>query len=111
MNKLIIYVFSGVLLPASAQTADPTAPEAQLTAIEQPQQAAGLPVLGLIRSQGKQFLAVLDGELVRTGQQHRGYLVRQIRATDVTLQRGHEQWQLSLFPQSKQAGLPQTGHK
>ncbi len=110
MNKLIIYVFSSLLLPAQAQTTDPTAPEAALQPLAQPSQADGLPVLGLIRSQGQQYLAVLDGQLVRSGQQHRGYLVTQIRATTVTVQRGHEQWQLSLFPQNKKAGLPQTGH-
>lgn len=110
MNKLIIYGFSALGLPLMAQTADPTMPEAALSAIVQPRPADGLPVLGLIRSQGKQFLAVLDGELVRAGQQHRGYQVTHIGATDVTLERGHEQWQLSLFPQNKKAGLPQTGH-
>lgn len=110
MNKLIICGFSALVLPLMAQTADPTTPEAAMLAVAAPERAAGLPVLGLIRSQGKQFLAVLDGEIVRAGQQHRGYLVTHIGASDVTLERGHEQWQLSLFPQNKKAGLPQTGH-
>jgi hypothetical protein len=110
VNKLIIYGFSALVLPALAQTADPTTPEVALQASTASQQADSLPVLGLIRSQGTQYLAVLDGELVRTGQLHRGYLVTQIRASDVTVQRGHAQWQLSLFPKKQKTGLQQTGH-
>lgn len=102
-------VFS-VWLAVSAHAADPTAPEQHFSSTTVTPSVTALPVLELIRSQSQQYLAVLDGELVRAGQWHRGYLVTRIRAADVILQRGDEQWQLSLFGQYNQAGLLQTGH-
>lgn len=110
MNKLTICVFSLVVLSGISQAADPTAPEAALQAVTPANVGADLPVLALIRSQGRQYLAILDGELVRAGQQHRGYLVRSITATAVTVQLGNQQWQLSLFQQNNTASLSQTEH-
>lgn len=93
MNKLIICGFSCCC--ALTWAADPTAPDAVLTvpvALESP-----LPQLSLIRMQGQQLLAILDGVAVKAGQQHQGYLVRQINARTVVLERGSQQWTLQLF--------------
>jgi len=85
--------------------ADPTAPDAVLT-VQVPVENS-LPKLGLIRAQGQQFLAILDGVAVKAGQRHQGYLVRQIKARSVLLERGGQQWTLQLFDTAAQVTAEQ----
>lgn len=105
MNKRIICVFSYAVFAAVAAT-DPTAPEAMLSG--EPALQSPLPKLSLIRAQGKQLLAILDGVSVKTGQLHQGYLIKQISPQAVVLQRGGQQWTLQLFspPAKALAGGP-----
>lgn len=99
MNRLIICVFSsGLLLQVQAQ--DPMRPEWP-RAMAEPAAGAETPAvslkLQLVREQGRQKLAVINGQSLKLGEQIQGYRVQQIKADSVVLQRDGEQLVLHLF--------------
>ncbi len=104
MNKLIICGFSLLCClsnPALAST-DPTAPEVEFTApVDQSVAAEQMPKLSLIRQEGKERLAVLDGQLRRVGAMHGQYKVLSIGSGSVVLAQGQRQLTLQLFPPMK----------
>jgi hypothetical protein len=102
VNKLNICGFSlccaGFSLLASAMP-DPTAPDAVLTtASAQTAAATPLPKLSLIRLEGKERLAILDGQARRVGARHGVYQVVAITPGRVVLAQGQRQLTLQLFP-------------
>ncbi len=105
MNKLNICGFSlccaGFSLLATAMP-DPTAPDAVLMpATVQAAEVTPLPKLSLIRLEGKDRLAILDGEARRVGARHGAYQVVSIGPGRVVLAQGQRQWTLQLFPPMK----------
>lgn len=102
MNKLNICGFSllcssALSLPLSA--ADPTAPEAVLSVgTEATAAVQQIPKLSLIRQEGKERLAILDGQPRRVGAMHGSYKVISIGAGRVILAQGQRQLTLQLFP-------------
>ncbi len=103
MNKLNICGFSLLCasicaLPVWAGT-DPTAPDAVLTEAATAAAAVQpLPKLSLIRQEGKERLAILDGQPRRVGAMHGSYKVASIGTGSVTLAQGQRQLTLQLFP-------------
>lgn len=107
MNKLNTCGFSLLFvsicsLPVWA-VADPTAPEAVLSAGSDSGTAGGaaaqqIPKLSLIRQEGKERLAILDGQPRRVGAKHGSYQVIAIGAGRVILAQGQRQLTLQLFP-------------
>lgn len=103
MNKLNIcgfsllasHICSGLVWAA----ADPTAPEADLhVAAVAAAATQQIPKLTLIRQEGKDRLAVLDGQPRRVGSMHGGYKVLSIGSGQVILAQGQRQLTLQLFP-------------
>jgi hypothetical protein len=97
-----IYGFSlavVLLLCATTAKADPTRPEADLTAVVAVPvgETKPLPKLSLIRSQGRQFQALIDGVLVKNGDKVGAYQVQQISAGQVILRQGDQRLLLNLF--------------
>ncbi len=82
---------------------DPTAPEAVLAvagaSVAEAEQTP--PKLSLIRLEGKERLAILDGQARRVGAQHGPYRVEAIRAGEVELSQGQRRLTLYLFPSMK----------
>lgn len=105
MNKPIICGFSLLLSlgqMAGAASTDPTAPEAVFS--DQPAATASveaLPKLSLIRQEGKERLAILDGQPRRVGAMHGAYKVLSIGSGTVVLAQGQRQLTLQLFPPMK----------
>ncbi len=102
MNKLNICGFSLLfvsILSLPLWAADPTAPEAILSAgTEATAAVQQIPKLSLIRLEGKERLAVLDGQPRRVGAMHGSYKVISIGAGRVILAQGQRQLTLQLFP-------------
>lgn len=97
-----IYGFSltvALLLLTATVKADPTRPEADLTAVAAVQsgETKPLPKLSLIRSSGSQFQALIDGVLVKQGDKVGDYQVQHISAGQVMLRQGDKGLQLNLF--------------
>lgn len=97
-----IYGFSltvALLFLAASVQADPTQPEADLTAVAvvQSGETKPLPKLSLIRSSGSQFQALIDGVLVKQGDKVGDYQVQQISAGQVMLRQGDKRLLLNLF--------------
>lgn len=106
MNKLNICGFSllSICIGSSSvwAAADPTAPEAIFAAVATtPAAAEALPKLSLIRLEGKERLAILDGQPRRVGAMHGHYKVVSIGAGRVILAQGQRQLTLQLFPHMK----------
>lgn len=105
MNKPIICGFSLLLASfanLAAASSDPTAPDVVLAA--DPSVTASVqavPKLSLIRQEGKERLAVLDGQQRRVGAIHGQYKVLSIGAGTVILAQGQRQLTLQLFPPMK----------
>ncbi|TXH98118.1 MAG: hypothetical protein E6Q75_02420 [Rheinheimera sp.] len=102
MNKLNICGFSllcSSMLSLPLWAADPTAPEAVLSAgTDAKAEAQQIPKLSLIRQEGKERLAILDGQPRRVGAMHGSYKVISIGAGRVILAQGQRQLTLQLFP-------------
>ncbi len=102
MNKLNICGFSLLfvsILCLPVWAADPTAPEAVLSdSIGVTAEAQQIPKLSLIRQEGKERLAILDGQPRRVGAMHGSYKVLSIGAGRVILAQGQRQLTLQLFP-------------
>jgi len=104
VNKLIICGFSLLCAGLSSLPvmADPTAPEAVLVvATATPVVTPQRPVLSLIRQEGKDRLAILDGQPRRVGATHGSYKVVSIGSGVVVLAQGQRQLTLQLFPPMK----------
>ncbi len=103
MNKLNICGFSLLLVGVCSQqlwaAADPTAPDAVLSSGTAKAVAVQpVPKLTLIRQEGKERLAILDGQPRRVGAKHGSYRVVAIGAGRVVLAQGQRQLTLQLFP-------------
>jgi len=102
VNKLNICGFSllcSSMLSLPLWAADPTAPDAVLsnsTGVKA--EAQQIPKLSLIRLEGKERLAILDGQPRRVGAMHGSYKVVSIGAGRVILAQGQRQLTLQLFP-------------
>mgnify|MGYP006055458539 FL=1 len=82
--------------------AEPTQPEfAQTFARTAARVVTAQPKLTLIQSSGQRFQAVVNGQLVRPGDQLDGYLVQQINARQVVLVQGERRLVLNLFKTTK----------
>lgn len=103
MNKKIIYGFSlGCCFALPVQASDPTQPEyVEAHVTESANRAAKPPKLTLIQSNGQRFQAVVNGQLVRPGDQLDGYVVQQINARQVVLVQGERRFVLNLFKTTK----------
>lgn len=103
MNKKIIYGCSlGCSFAWQVMAADPTQPEfAQTFATTAARVVTAQPKLTLIQSSGQRFQAVVNGQLVRPGDQLGGYLVQQINARQVVLVQGERRLVLNLFKTTK----------
>ena len=103
MNNKIIYAYSLAVLLALTATlqvwaSDPTQPEIMaLAPVATADQAPALPKLTLIQFSGSRFHAVINGRLVRPGDEIDGYQVQQINARQVFLRQGERQLVLNLF--------------
>jgi MSHA biogenesis protein MshK len=90
------------MLALQVMAADPTQPE-----YDEPSTTAATrvvtaqPKLTLIQSSGQRFQAVVNGQLVRPGDQLDGYLVQQINARQVVLVQGERRLVLNLFKTTK----------
>lgn len=100
MNKPIICGFSALLWAGLALAQDPTQPEwSAPVAADSPQHVAAQPVLRLqlIRQQGAQQLAVINGQSLKVGQSIAGYRLVKISRDQVTLRNEQAQVVLPLF--------------
>lgn len=92
----ILFSFSLVLLMSFAVSADPTRPARAVATAAQQQEASSIQ-LHLIRWQGAESLAMIDGSLLKAGDTIHGYVLESIQPDHVVLARAGEQLQLFLF--------------
>jgi MSHA biogenesis protein MshK len=90
------------MLALQVMAADPTEPEyAEPSTAAATRVVTAQPKLTLIQSSGQRFQAVVNGQLVRPGDQLDGYLVQQINARQVVLVQGERRLVLNLFKTTK----------
>ncbi|MCC5826050.1 hypothetical protein [Alkalimonas sp.] len=92
----ILFSFSVLLLVSFAVCADPTRPARAIASAAQQQEATSLQ-LHLIRWQESGALAVVNGQLLKAGDEIHGYVLQAIHPDHVVLARAGEQLQLFLF--------------
>lgn len=89
-----------IVVPASAsQEKDPTAPLGWMKK-EQVQKARQVPVpmlQSIVCKGSKECYAILDGQVVESGEKVAGYHIAQVTPTQVKLKRGSKSWTLELF--------------